>query len=43
MLLFKLHQHAEEAGTHYALFDPTDPVRRVLSLCDQSGVLRIRT
>lgn len=42
VLLFKLHQLAEESGAHYALFEPTDPVRRIIALCDPSGVLRIR-
>ena len=42
VLLFKLNQHAEESGAHYALLEPTKPVRRVIALCDPSGVLRIR-
>lgn len=42
-LLFRLRRETAEAGTAFALADPTDPVRRLIAACDVSGVLPIRS
>lgn len=42
-LLFRLERQASEAGARFALFDPTPPVRRIIEMCDASGVLNIRS
>jgi anti-anti-sigma factor len=43
VLLFKLHQQATDAGAYTAVFNPTPPVRRIIEMCDPSGILNIRT
>jgi anti-sigma B factor antagonist len=43
LMFFRLERAATEAGARFALYQPTPAVRRVLEMCDASGVLKIRT
>lgn len=43
LMFFRLERAATTAGARFALYQPTPAVRRVLEMCDASGVLKIRT
>ena len=42
-LLFRLNQRANDTSTFFAIYAPTPFVRRIITMCDPSGVLSIRS
>lgn len=43
MMLFALRRDVHEAGGIFVVYSPSRAVRRVIDMCDPSGVLNVRT